>query len=311
MAQSQKSRSADARARAQARREEIRKQERNRKRGIWLASGAGGAVVIAVVVFLIIATVGGNSSTTNVTAAAPPSVAADVSGVAASTYQTVGLGTTGISSGGSTSSGIQALTPAGKPITTGAKPTFVYVGGEFCPYCAAERWAIATALTRFGTLSGLQTTKSAGEPESYPNTATLSFATTKFASKYLAFSPAEVSDRAHKKLQTPSAAAEAAFQKYDPNGGIPFISINNQYIGSAQFDPGVLKGLSAEQIAADLKDPNSAVAKAVLGSANVLTAGICATTGQQPAAVCSTSAVKSAASALTSATNSGSKTGSG
>lgn len=311
MAQSQKSRSADARARAQARREEIRKQEQRRKRGIWLASGAGGVVVIAVAVFLIIATVGGNSSTTSVTVAAPPSVAADVGGVPAATYESVGVGTTGVSSGSSTSSGIQSLTPPGTPITTDGKPTFVYVGGEFCPYCAAERWAMATALARFGTLSGLQTTKSAGEPESYPNTATLSFATAKFASKYLAFSPAEVSDRAQKKFQTPTAAAEAAFQKYDPKGGIPFLSINNQYIGSAQFDPGVLKGLSADQIGADLKDPTSAVAKAVIGSANVLTAGICATTGQQPAAVCSTSAVKAAASALTSSTNSGSTTGSG
>ena len=40
-------------------------------------------------------------------------------------------------------------------LTSNGKPEILYIGAEFCPYCAAERWAIAVALSRFGTLSPL------------------------------------------------------------------------------------------------------------------------------------------------------------
>ena len=40
------------------------------------------------------------------------------------------------------------------------KPEVLYVGAEYCPYCAAQRWALAVALSRFGTFTGLETTHS-------------------------------------------------------------------------------------------------------------------------------------------------------
>jgi len=54
------------------------------------------------------------------------------------------------------------------------KPVVIYVGAEYCPYCAAERWGIAVALSRFGTLSNLSATHSASN-DIYPDTQTLSF----------------------------------------------------------------------------------------------------------------------------------------
>jgi hypothetical protein len=48
----------------------------------------------------------------------------------------------------------------------------------------------------------------------------------------------------------------------------------------------VLQGLTWAQIAADLHDPSSAVAKGALGSANMFTAAICKITGNAPASVC-------------------------
>ena len=48
----------------------------------------------------------------------------------------------------------------------------------------------------------------------------------------------------------------------------------------------MLSGLTWAQIAADLHDPTSAVAKAVLGTANFVTAAICSLTGNQPASAC-------------------------
>ena len=49
------------------------------------------------------------------------------------------------------------------PLTNSGKIVIVYVGAEYCPYCAAERWAIVTALETFGTFSGLQPIASAAE----------------------------------------------------------------------------------------------------------------------------------------------------
>jgi len=31
----------------------------------------------------------------------------------------------------------------------------VYIGAEYCPYCAVERWPLIVALNRFGTLTNL------------------------------------------------------------------------------------------------------------------------------------------------------------
>ena len=54
----------------------------------------------------------------------------------------------------------------------------------------------------------------------------------------------------------------------------------------------MLDGLSWSTIATDLHNPNSAVAKAVDGTANYITAAICKMTGNQPASAC-TATVKS------------------
>jgi hypothetical protein len=31
----------------------------------------------------------------------------------------------------------------------------LYIGAEYCPYCAAERWPLVMALSKFGTFSNL------------------------------------------------------------------------------------------------------------------------------------------------------------
>ena len=71
----------------------------------------------------------------------------------------------------------------------------------------------------------------------------------------------------------------------------------------ASFDPQLLAGMSHRQVAAALADPTSPVAKAVDGSANVLTAALCEVTGQQPAAVCTAPGVAAAAKTLAKGTS--------
>src|SRR5262250_635737 len=53
-----------------------------------------------------------------------------------------------------------AALASGTPLTANGKPEMLYMGAEYCPYCAAERWAMIQALSRFGTFSGLSTVHS-------------------------------------------------------------------------------------------------------------------------------------------------------
>ena len=46
----------------------------------------------------------------------------------------------------------------GSALTFDGKPGIFYYGAEYCPYCAAERWPVVVALSRFGTWSNLQQT---------------------------------------------------------------------------------------------------------------------------------------------------------
>lgn len=62
------------------------------------------------------------------------------------------------------------------PVPATGKVQFLYVGAEYCPYCAAARWAMIVALSRFGTFSNLHLMRSSGQ-DVYPNTPTFTFYT--------------------------------------------------------------------------------------------------------------------------------------
>ena len=107
-------------------------------------------------------------------------------------------------------------------------------------------------------------------------------------------------------LETPTAAQQALLTKYDAppyvpsgsDGAIPFIYFGGKYlIVGASYNPTVLTGKSWDQIASDLSNPNSDIAKAIGGTANHITAAICKMTGNQPASAC-TATVQSLESSL-------------
>jgi len=183
------------------------------------------------------------------------------------------------------------------------KPLITYIGAEYCPYCAAERWALAVALARFGTFSNLSGTHSSGT-DVYPDTQTLSFYGSTFTSPYVDFQAVEEASNqqvggTYQTLQTPTAAQSALMAKDDPQGSIPFLDIANRYVVTgSSFSPQVLQGLSRSQIAAQLADPSSAVAQAVDGAANAITAAITAVTGNQPGTVANSAAIAAIAQKL-------------
>ncbi|HYZ57607.1 MAG TPA: DUF929 family protein [Streptosporangiaceae bacterium] len=259
---------------------ERRAQVRNR---VLLASGAV-VVVIAVVVALIVVKAGSNTaepSGNGPTGAALASVVSDTTSVPASTLDAVGAG-----------SATAKPTPvSGPPLTSGGKPEVLYIGAEYCPYCAFERWGMIVALSRFGTFSGLHTVHSSST-DVFPNTPTFTFYGSTYTSRYLTFTPVEETTNipqgnSYTPLQKPTSQQQALMAKYDSGLSIPFVDIGNKHtIIGASANPQVLAGKSWAQIAASLKNASSPVAQAVDGTANYITAAICKLTNNQPANAC-------------------------
>jgi hypothetical protein len=272
-------------------------QAQVRKRRLWLAGGSIVAVIAVVVAFVLASSNGGSSgSTSGSTAPAPTgsavtSVLGQLTSVPAATLDQVGAGTTAAN----------PTSITGAALTSGGKPEVLYIGAEYCPYCAAERWAMIVALNRFGTFSGLAPIRSAakdggGNAEPFPLTPTWTFAKSSYTSSFVTFTPVEgytnIPDKAtgfYTVLQPPTAAQQALLNKYDAanQGAIPFIDYGNRYVSvGASYNPAILSPLTWAQIAADLHDPSSSVAKSVLGTANFATAAICSLTNDQPASAC-------------------------
>lgn len=226
------------------------------------------------------------------TGLAPASVVHDVSTVPASAFNTIGAvrGIGGLSKIG------------GTPLTQGGKPVVLYIGAEYCPFCAAERWPLVAALSRFGTFTNLGATHSATN-DVYPNTPTFSFKDAKYSSKYLALQTVELYGNrpvngSYPPLQRPTAQQNALIGKHDPRGTIPFIYLGNYLQLDASYNPQILAGMSMQQVAHAMRDTNTDQSIAILGTANQITAALCAQTGGQPGNVCSTPGVTAAAAHL-------------
>jgi thiol-disulfide isomerase/thioredoxin len=276
---------ASAREKAAIARAASARAERNRRATVVL-----GSVVVFAIVGVLIAVIAINSSGKNNTAgnrvAASPTVVKQVADVTPATLQTVGQGSIG--------SLPKKISDA--PLTKGGKPEMLFVGGEFCPYCAAERWSMVQALSRFGTFSNLSEISSSST-DTDPNTPTFSFYKSNYASKYVSFVPVENEDRSGKQLVPMTTAEEKIFTKY--TNGFPFVDFGGKYIiTTPSYDPATLKGLTQAQVAAQLNDPKSKVAQGVDGAANAITAAICSMTNNQPANVCLTPEVTNLQSKL-------------
>jgi thiol-disulfide isomerase/thioredoxin len=186
------------------------------------------------------------------------------------------------------------IKPASGSTLTGAtgKPEVVYIGAEYCPYCAAQRWPLIIALSRFGTFSGLQTTTSSST-DVYPNTITFTFRSATYTSQYIDFHSVETLDRDQNQLQTPSSTDQQLLDRYDSGGTIPFLDFGNHYASTgAYYQPDSISGMSWLALADTLKQPDSPQARAIIGSANLITAAICKMNGDQPASVCTSATIQ-------------------
>jgi len=267
-------RSASAKARATQRLAAQRAARRRAEiRRRFLASGAVVAVLAVVGAFIAV----------KLSAAHPAARESQAPAAVVRQATTVPLEVLSRVSAGQTATPLQTVAAPGPLLTADGKPAIVFVSEESCPFCAAERWPLVVALSHFGTWGDLGSTRSSAT-DVYPNTATFSFRSARYHSTQITLRTTELADNTGRPLQPETPLDTRLIGAYDvppyvnsaaQSGAVPFLDIANHYIlAGAQYNPQVLAGLSSAQIAGQLRDPASPVAKAVDGSARVIIAAI-------------------------------------
>jgi len=281
----------------------------------WIAVGLVVVVVAGLVIIKVASGGTPNSSNSSTFQASDVTTVSELTTIPASVFNAVGV-----------TSPVAPVTPPlilkGQPALTATNasgkkvPEILYIGAEYCPFCAAQRWATIIALSRFGTWSGLGNMTSSSTDYA-PNTPTFTFVKAKYTSLYIVFKSVEeytnIPDAAtafYTTLQKPTAQESALITKYDTPkyvkgmttsqiGSIPFITFGNKFLVSgASYSPTALTGLTRSNIAAGLSNASSPVTQAIVASANYQTAAICTLTKQQPSNVCTSTGVKAAAKVM-------------
>ena len=259
-----------------------------------LATLVGAVVIIGV--FILLYKASASTTTSSADPATTARVVANLAAIPPTDLNQIGIGS---------AQNIIKPISGGQSLTgSNGKPEILYVGAEYCPYCAVERWAVVIALDRFGSFSGLGLTTSSAS-DVYPSTNTLTFSNSSYTSKFVDFTPVEQFGNkpqptgGYNQLQFLSTKQQQLLAVYDEApytsspGSIPFVDLANQYVFSgATVSPGVISGMNWDDVVTNLKNPTSDVAKGILGSANLITAAVCQITKQQPTLVCNTPLIK-------------------
>ncbi|HTW99840.1 MAG TPA: DUF929 family protein [Acidimicrobiales bacterium] len=311
-----------------------------------IGAGAAAVVVVALLVVVLVKVTGGNGGSTNTSAdrhpaSAPASLVQDLVSTPLSTQSAAGVGaqTTspyflvskykpltgtvasggggGTSGGGGSSSSASGKGAAAAGATRHKTvPRVVFVGAEFCPYCAVDRYALILGLSRFGTFHDLKVTTSGS---SDGDIETFSFLGSSYTSPYLTFTPYEDEDRSRQTLDAPPKdimdlwlEQTLAAAGSEGEGGYPYANFGGKYV-LADFpsgmdnteetlggEAGTGSGITRGQIVAGIHNPDSTYAatigaSSILSEANFVDAAVCSVDGGMPANVCTASGVKAAA----------------
>ena len=183
-------------------------------------------------------------------------------------------------------------------------PRVVYVGAEYCPFCAALRWPLVLTLLRFGDLRGLRFMRSS-PTDVFADPPTLSFYHARYAAPAVILRAYETATRFGAPLQRVPHAVNELFDAYDAPpftedaGAIPFLYLNGLYVVSGSpVSPGLFDGKTWGDIARALGDPRSKMYRTVMPVANALSAAVCAGMSAPPRRVCGSPGVALARHAL-------------
>ena len=162
------------------------------------------------------------------------------------------------------------------PVRRSGKLLMFFMGAEYCPYCAAARWAIVRSLQKFGQWDGLKQTISAARDQPFLNLPTYDFTKATYNSPYIEFVAREIKDRDFKPLQKLLKTEEKLVRKHDPKKEIPFLLIGGRFsqVGSG-FPPKIFIGHTFRQTETELKKIESEIRKTIDEEANVISALLC------------------------------------
>jgi thiol-disulfide isomerase/thioredoxin len=167
----------------------------------------------------------------------------------------------------SSGSAANLQTASGAPFTDNGKPVVVYIGADFCPYCAAERWALVISLSRFGNFSNLHYMTSANDEGDY---ATFTFSGSTYSSKYISFQPFEQETRDQSQKDSVPSNYTAEF-----DNSYPYVNFGNSFILHTLIpDPQILSNKNWTQIFTDISTSDSS-GQTIQEGANAITALIC------------------------------------
>ena len=277
------------------------KKRRKRNNGALIAWVSVGVVVAIVLTFVLVKELTGTGNQRDSFGKTSPTVFHEVTNVPASVFNTVGVESSLVVPHNvfAVSSNSPSYTQKVNGVTL---PASFYYGAEFCPYCAATRWGLVIALSRFGTFKNntLYNMWSSATDTAGPNTPTFTFYNVSYSSPYFAFTGYEVEDRNGNKLMSTPPEVTTLVNRYNQNQSFPFMDIDNKtFLVNSAFDPLTLGGYSTQgAIASALTDTTSPVTQAIISTANYISAGICASAKNPPASVCQSSGVQAAATAL-------------
>lgn len=196
-------------------------------------------------------------------------------------------------------------------LTSAGKPEVLSMNLAWCPHCAANSWALAVALSRFGTLTGLRVINTGtyyctiisdpctlGPSPCYPYTHGLSFLDAGYTSPYLQFAHVVLQNVHGKRLERVTRKQNSALKRFDPAGGAPALDVGGitGFVGSG-YDPGDLAHMTWSKVARSLADPHTAISQNIDGLANLFTAAMCKATKGRPEAVCKSHGVVAAGDA--------------
>jgi hypothetical protein len=272
--------------------------EQRRKRNIITAIAAVGGVVVLIAVVVILKVSGGSGTPSGPadagTFALTPKLLSQVEDVPVSTLVAAAKS----APAGSTPA--QKLPGTAEVLMKDGKPEILYIGAEYCPFCAAERWALVMALSKFGTFTGLKGTSSSSI-DTNPSTPTFSFYGSTYKSPYISFDSVELQTNTYSAslgnyptLQTPTAAQNALLTKWDvapyttENGSIPFVYLGGKYlVTGAQYVASPISGKSFDSAVPYMTSGANATSRQAEAVAGYLVGEILALTHDQPASIAS------------------------
>jgi len=265
-----------------------REAHRTRNRRYALGSIVLVVLIVATVVIVKVAGGGGSGNTGTSDTTSPPG-GTPVSASTLARVASVPISTLAAAPSDGIINEIQPIT--GTPLTSDGKPDMLFIGAEYCPHCAAERWALYIALSKFGSFS-----PNPGRIHSATldgDVPTLTFYGTTYSSPYFTFTPVEVytnqpQGNGYAPLQIPTRSQANLWQRLG-GGSFPFVDFGGkETLSGAQYDFSPLQSLPFDEVAAQVGNNATQIGADINASAYRLIGAICRSlSSQQPTAVCS------------------------